>query len=212
VNQPAARLSSLLVALLLSAGLPTAAAGAAQPASLDRRIDLDLVDAAALQVFSTFATILEAELDLDRALAEREVTIRLDDVRTATALAAVCDSLRSSWRLDPAPRAGEKPFLVVRPLGGPAPAAARVALASKLDEPISLDLADAPMEQVLGSFARMLGAELDLDPALAGGEVTIRLTDTPVRRALDAVLGGGWSWRVDDDAEGRRLVIRRRRG
>jgi hypothetical protein len=190
--------------------LLSSALSADAPAPLDRRIDLDLVDAGAEVTFASFASVVGGELDLAPALVERKLSMRLQNVRVRTALEAACESLGCSWKLESVDVAGApaKLKIVVRVAG--ARTATRPPLAAKLEERLSLDLADAPMDTVLGTFAHILGAELDLDPGLAGGEATIRLTDVTVRAALDTVLGGGWIWRVDDRAETRRLVVRRR--
>ena len=195
--------SPAVAAVLLS---PLLLAGAPPP--LDRRIDIDLVDAAADVTFASFAGVVGGELELEPALAGRKLSIRLQNVRVRTALDAACESLGCSWKLEET--AGTSAKLKVGVTSVVSPPADRPPLATQLEERLSLDLADAPMETVLGSFAHILGAELDLDPALAGGEVTLRLTDVSVRVALDTVLGGGWSWRVDDGPESRRLVVRRR--
>jgi hypothetical protein len=53
--------------------------------------------------------------------------------------------------------------------------------------PISLSLRDAPLPEVLRSFARLVGANLVLDPGVRG-EVTVELVDVPWDQALYVIL------------------------
>jgi phage tail protein X len=196
--------------LVLALALASSIARAAETPVLERRIDIDLVDAVASQVFASFAAMLETELDLAPALAERTLSIRLDDVQVRTALAAACDSISCVWELAPPASPGAKPRLAVREASPAAAPGAAAALDERLDEIVSLDLDDATLEQVLASFARILGAELDLDPALRGGTASIQLTGVKVRDALDTLLGRAWNWRLESEGAAARLVIRRR--
>jgi len=183
--------------------------GGDAPAPLDRRIDIDLVDAGAGETFASFAAVVGGELDLAPAVGARKISIRLQNVRVRTALDAACESLGCGWKLEKVSPSGAAKLRVTElamaaASGGPPPHS------GKLDEKLSLDLADAKMEQVLGTFARILDAELDLDPGLAGGEVTIQLTNVRLAEALDAVLGGAWTWGIEDHPAGRRLIVRPR--
>jgi type IV pilus assembly protein PilQ len=53
--------------------------------------------------------------------------------------------------------------------------------------PISLSLRDAPLSEVLRSFARLAGFNLVLDPRVEG-EVTVELKDVPWDQALHVIL------------------------
>ena len=53
--------------------------------------------------------------------------------------------------------------------------------------PISLSLRDAPLPEVLRSFARLAGFNLVLDPRVQG-EVTVELKDVPWDQALHVIL------------------------
>jgi hypothetical protein len=59
------------------------------------------------------------------------------------------------------------------------------ARAGALDRRISIDLAQAPVKDLFHAFAEELGAELRLDPALAGS-VSLRLDNVKISTALDA--------------------------
>ena len=53
--------------------------------------------------------------------------------------------------------------------------------------PVSLSLRDAPLPEVLRSFARLAGFNLVLDPRVQG-EVTVELKDVPWDQALHVIL------------------------
>lgn len=53
-----------------------------------------------------------------------------------------------------------------------------------LDEPLDLNLAGAPIEAVLKSMAKIIGADLDLDPAIQG-KLTIQVEGVPWQQILD---------------------------
>lgn len=196
-----------MLAVLLVSLSP--AYGGDAPAPLDRRIDIDLVDAGAGETFASFAAVVGGELDLAPAVAARKISIRLQNVRVRTALDAACESLGCGWKLEKAsPGGGDK--LKVTELATAAAGGGQPPRSAKLDEKLSLDLLDAKMEQVLGTFARILDAKLELDPGLAGGEVTIKLTNVRLADALDAVLGERWTWGLEDHPAGRRLIVRPR--
>jgi hypothetical protein len=77
---------------------------------------------------------------------------------------------------------------------------------SVLEERIDLDLVDAAAADILTMFAQMLGAELELDPAVTG-TVTITLHNVTARTALTAVCEGlGCRWRVETGEETRLVV------
>jgi type IV pilus assembly protein PilQ len=54
-------------------------------------------------------------------------------------------------------------------------------------EPISLSLRDAPLPEVLRTFAKMAGVNLILDPRVQGS-VTVELKDVPWDQALHVIL------------------------
>ncbi len=74
------------------------------------------------------------------------------------------------------------------------PAAASAGAQADLGEAVSLSLKDAPAGDVLKSFAKILGAEPDLDPAVSG-TVTVELATVSLSQAMDTVcrnLGCRW--------------------
>jgi type IV pilus assembly protein PilQ len=56
-----------------------------------------------------------------------------------------------------------------------------------LGEPISLDLKDADLKDVLRTFAELTRSNIAIDPDVRGS-VTVRLTDVPWDQALDVIL------------------------
>ena len=54
--------------------------------------------------------------------------------------------------------------------------------------PISLSLRDAPLPEVLRSFAQIAGFSLVLDPRIPQGTVTVELKDVPWDLALHVIL------------------------
>ena len=72
-------------------------------------------------------------------------------------------------------------FLIVS-----SPVLAESALASKLRQRIDLDLVEAAPADVFGSFAQMLGANLDLSAAVSG-KITVRLQNVMAETAIDVV-------------------------
>lgn len=105
-----------------------------------------------------------------------EVTVRLSNVRLKTALDAICDSIGCTWKVE----AGQTPRLHVQAIAGGKP--------SKLpiDEVIDIKITDADAHDFLKTLAMMMGAELDLDPAVTG-KVSLTLEKTPLRKGLDAL-------------------------
>lgn len=66
------------------------------------------------------------------------------------------------------------------------PGVAESGPAGKLNQRIELDLLEAAPADVFGSFAKMLGASLDLSPAVTG-KVTVRLHNVTADTAIGAV-------------------------
>ncbi len=90
------------------------------------------------------------------------------------------------------------------PYSLPAPAT-RV---GRLDQAISMSLAGAAARDVFGGFAEILEAELELDPALESGQVTIELADRSVRDSLDSVCEAlACRWSLGPEGEGPAAVL-----
>ncbi len=126
---------------------------------------------------------------VDPALRE-PVSIELHNVRARTMLDTICESIGCRWSLEP----GNPPKL--RVTAAPASGGSG-SKPTDLDEPIDLKVTDAPTQDVLKTFAQILGAKAAVDPAIKG-TVTFNLEATPSRQALDAVCASaGCEWSLD---------------
>lgn len=151
---------------------------------LDERISVELRAADVREVVASFAQLVQVEAEISPEV-RGEVTIELHRVRVATALTAVCESSGCLWRIedgrlkvvgDP-----EAPAEI-----RPAPGRAEGPSASRLRERIDLDLKEADLQQVLRAFGSIAEAEVEVDESLRGS-VTVKLQNTPVSEALDAL-------------------------
>lgn len=169
-----------------------------------QRIDLDLVEASAPDVFASFARMLGAELDLSPAVTGK-VTVRLQNVMLETALDAVCDSIGCRSEL----RWGEVPSLRILPVVPQSPDLISPAVRQSLDSPVSVSLKDAAAMDVLVSLSRMLSAELEIQGG-SSQTVTLELQGVPASQALDAlaaILKVDWDLREENgDGKARRVL------
>lgn len=71
--------------------------------------------------------------------------------------------------------------------------------AGRLDQPIDLELKEAPVSDTLESFGKVLDARFtDVDSAISG-TVTVHMKGVPVRQAMDAVCKGvGCTWTFEE--------------
>ena len=198
---PALCLLGALVALPLFAADP--------PAGFGQRISLDLVDAKPADVFASFGEIVGREVVVDPAVTA-PITIRLQKVTAGTALQAICESIECRWRFE----AGK---LAIRPRpseGSAGPGAAKAAPKTPEGDagaqPISLSLRGARLEEVLNSFGKVLGVEIEVAPEVADAPISIELQNVPAREAFDAVLDLANAEAVEVSAEPRRLAVRQR--
>ena len=67
---------------------------------LDMKINMSLAGAAAADVLSSFASILEAEAVLDLELGDSEITIELSEETVAAAIDRVCEQLGCRWSVE----------------------------------------------------------------------------------------------------------------
>lgn len=186
--------------LCLTAGGAGAARASQTAEGLDERLDIAMKDADVQQVLASFGEIYAGEADVDPAI-EGEVTIELHNVRAATALTAVCESVGCRWRIaDGRLRIEKDPD--APPALQAAPGRAEGPSAERLDTPIDLELEAADLRQVLQAFGSIVQARVVLDESL-DGEVTLDLHKTPVRQALDAVCRvHGCAWELQETDEG----------
>ena len=99
---------------------------------------------------------------------------------TATTRALLVDAACAALTMEAmaSPRRRAKPA----PLNAPT-----VAVSRFTGEPISLDLKDADLKDVLRTFAKLARLNIAIDPEVKGS-VTVRLHDVPWDQALDVIL------------------------
>lgn len=195
-----AALTAIVLVLCGPVSAQRSPASTAPGRGLDERIDVALKDAAPAELFRSFAEILGLDAVIPPGL-ERTLTMELRDVRVATVLTAACESVGCLWRIEDGhlvvvrdPEASERMPAAAGRANGPS--------AAKLEAPIDMELEDADLRQVLEAFGSIAGAAVEIDPSLAG-TVTIQLSDTPVRLALDAACRvGGCGWELIETTGG----------
>ncbi|HVT15193.1 MAG TPA: hypothetical protein VHQ90_03295 [Thermoanaerobaculia bacterium] len=177
--RPAAAGISVLLALALLPGVAHAGV------NLDKRIDVDLVNADMASFFQAFGELAGVRVALDPGLdAEQQVSIRLENVSARTVLAAACESMDCRWKF-------HDESLLIEPLPGTAGRQG----ARPLDELIDVKVTHAHGREVLSSIAQMLGADLSADESLAARIVSLELDRRSIGEALDtacAKLGCQW--------------------
>lgn len=187
-STPSIATIALVAFLSVTAALPGRAQVSAHfrvgETRLDARVDLELQDAEVAQVLASFGRILGHDAVIDPEI-RGKVSVELHNVRAATALTAVCESVGCLWRIEDGrlhvvrdPEASRDRGTGSSSAGGPS--------AARLEMPIDMDLKDASLQETLRSFAVILEAGTEIEETLAG-RVSVQLADTPVRKALDAI-------------------------
>jgi len=200
--------SAFVVYLCLFSSVAAPEAGAAQvsktvsvtEAGLEERLDIVLKEADVEEVLASFGAILGQETEIDPEV-QGEISIQLHNVRAATALTAVCESVGCLWRLeDGRLKVDRDPK--APPGRSTAPGRAEGPSAALLDQPIDMDLKDADLREALRAFGSIVGARVSISGTLEG-KVTIQLASTPVHTALDAVCRvQGCRWELLETEEG----------
>jgi hypothetical protein len=190
-----------LALLLLGAGAARAEPDATA-SGLDERIDLALKDAKPDDVFRTFAQLFHAEAVMDPGVTS-PVSVELHNVRVRTLLDTICESIGCRWTLEP----GSPPKLRVTaaPGGGKTEGGDR---SSKVKDPIDLKVTKADGQDLLHTFGEILGADVVLDPRIAG-TVSLELKHTPVDQSLDTVCQAlSCDWSYTEGRNGKKPVLR----
>jgi hypothetical protein len=199
------KLGAALIFLAAATGVAWAEpAGAGN--KLDERIDMALKNAAPDDLFGTFAKLFgpNAVAVVDPAV-RGPVTIELHNVRARTLLDAICESIGCRWSVVAATPATPAKLLVV-------PLAAKDhgegVQKTPIKEPIDLKVTQADGRDVLRTFGEILGAELVVEPGVAG-QVSLALENLPVDQTLDAFCKSlGCEWSFTEGANGRKPVLR----
>ncbi len=175
------RLAPPFVALLCCVSSATSAA----PQQSLEPMRLDLKDVAVEKILTTFARVTGSRLERDPAVSG-SITFRFDHLSWETALNAICDSARCTWRLE---QRGSQKILRVVPSRTPEEEGKRVTLSLKY----------ASARQVFEVLAGLQELELELDPTLEG-EFTFSFERVGFSTVMDALcenVGCTWSRQVD---------------
>lgn len=175
---------------------------------LDQRIDIALHEADATQVLASFGEILGGEAEVDPEI-RGEVTVELHNVRAATVLTAVCESVGCRWWIEDGRLNVERdPEAPAPPVA--APGRAEGESAERLDQPIDIELRDADLRETLRAFGSIVEARVAIDAGLRG-TITVELHHTPIRQALDAICGvQACTWELEETDEGPVLLFSQR--
>lgn len=168
---------------LLGAGIAFAAGN-----PLDERVSLNLEKTSTKDTFDALGQMVGADVVQVDPGVTGTVTVTLQNVRVRTLLDAVCESIGCRWdlqdkKLRVTSTSAEKPARAFR---------------EALDSPIDLKVTNADSRELLKTFGQIMGIEVSLDSAITG-KVSLELTSTPVRQALDAAcFAVGCDWEVVD--------------
>ncbi len=171
---------------------------------LKLRMSLSYRGAAAPQVFEALANVLGCRLQLDKRVIG-SVTLEVRHVTAETVLRAVCESVGCRWRID-------KGQLVVD-FDPDANAKAQADLYAQVrvsdvhqEIPAQIFWNDAPLDAAAQTIARMLDAELRLDPSLSSKHITLNQNRDTAWTAINALCGqAACRWRMVN--EPRRLLV-----
>ena len=172
-----------LVAFLIIASASTVAAQPQPPGTapnLDRRVFLDVNGVTPSAVLDKLADTIACTLDVDPALPQPDLSVRLLNVRARVALDALCDMVGCEWKLD-----GRN--LRVRFTSSPPPVPAAQQWLTKMKTPLAGEewkLDRVPLHVVLERLSRQLGADLVLEGPDPGAVVSYDLRG---RTPLDAI-------------------------
>jgi TonB family protein len=167
---------------LLAFALLCCAVGAtAQTADpLKGRMSVSYQGAPIGSVFKALANVLACNLQLDPKVSGT-VTLEVRNVTTETVLRAVCESAGCRWRLD-------RGQLVVEVDPG-APDRLTGLTVTDVHQEIAAHIQwnDAPLDAVAKTFAKMLDAQLMLDPSLVSARVSLDQSGGSAWSALSAI-------------------------
>lgn len=171
-------------------------AGPEESTRLSEPLTLSLRDAEVRQVLKSFGKILQREVVFAQPV-KGTVSFELNNVTLRTALTAVCQSARCRWELV------DERILISETVRREQASEAR----ERLQRPLTLSLAEAPIKAVLDSYAKILGVSLRLAPGVAGN-VTVELQDVAAEKALDEVCTmAQCRWRLEGDGQGETTLV-----
>lgn len=187
------RAPQLALALTLILTSPQILHAAGSP--LEERINIELKDAAAADVFQSFGQLTGMAVTIDPAI-RRKLSIRLENVRVRTALDAACESLGCRWE----PRDGKLVFTALA--SGERKSPAKTDAKDRID----IRVTQADVQDLFRILGDLVGAEVVLDPAIAG-KVTLDLQATPWNQGLDILCKqAGCSWSLSGEKGEKRVL------
>ena len=193
-------LAALTLGVLVLSGAAPAAATDTATAPLDRRVSVDLDHVKPAAAFHTLAGLAGLTSSVEAAVKE-PITVRLENVRVRTLLDAVCESIGCRWEV-----AGNPAALHVTavPGGEPKPQPAQIGLR----DPVQLKVASVDVRELLRTFANLLDADLQADPAVQG-KVTLDAEGVALKQALDSVCQqAACAWALTGGEDGARRVLK----
>lgn len=157
--------------------------------SLNETVTLDFDGAAFSDVVQTLEELSGCKFGINSRRPVGPITLNVQNVRLRTALDAICEGLGGVWGIDT--RSMPATIHVDLPETGPR----RNEIVS-LDQPITLQLADADVRDVLRSCARLLGLRTEMTAGVCG-TVTFDTRKTPLSKFLDEVCRQArCNWRI----------------
>jgi TonB family protein len=160
------------------------------PVNLDRRVFLDVNQAAPNKVLDQLAETIACTLQVDRGLPQPDISLRLSNVRARTALDAVCDIVGCRWSL-------KGTTLVVAAAPPPPPVPPGQQWLAKMKMPLTggrWKLDRVPLRDVLGWLSEQMGADVVWDGPDPETKITEDLRGRSAMEALQRIQWAlGWS-------------------
>jgi TonB family protein len=198
------RRTSWLLALLVLCSCATASAQAQGP--LKARMSVSYQGVAIASVFKALASALGCGLQLDPRVSGT-VTLEVRHVSAETVLRAVCEGAGCRWRLDRGQLVVDlDPAADVKAQPDPY-AEVRVADVHQ-DIPAHILWNDAPLDAAAKTFAKMLDAQLLLEPDLASKRISLDQNRGTAWSALNAACQqASCRWRMVSEPQRRLLFV-----
>jgi TonB family protein len=163
-----------------------------KPADLDRRVFIDVSQAAPFEVLAELSSVIGSYLNPDTAISSTPVTLRIWNVRARTALDALCDTVGCRWQL-------EGRTLRVT-MGDPPPSPPRSAeFFARLKRPLEgsqWTFTRTPLRDVTSALSVAVGERVVFEGADLNALVTVDLNGVSPYRAVFKVMAAiGWDTR-----------------
>jgi TonB family protein len=157
--------------------------------NLDRRVFIDVNQAAPGKVLAEVADAIPCELDADRKLPQPDISLRLSNVRARTALDAVCDMIGCRWEL-------RGRTLKVTATAPPPAVPVFQMLALRMKAPLTGSkwrFDRVPLGTVLGRLSDELGLRVGFDGVSLSTPVSVNLEGQTPADGIEAIVRAiGW--------------------